>query len=296
MNQENPFNNIDYSDSKDIEFLSLALSGDRKGLDQLIEKHQGYIYNVALKMINNVDDAKDVTQEVLLKLITNLGKYDPTKGKFRTWLYRITFNHILNIKKQKYEQLVTGFDSFFDFIEKSPSHDLNEEEEKEMQLFIEESKVACMAGMLMCLSREQRLIYIVGEVFEIDHNLASEIFEIKPANFRQKLSRVRKDLYQWMNNKCGLVNKENSCRCNKKTKGFIKNGWVNPEKLTWNSDYHKSILQTSQSKVESALLAIDDLYAKLYRDHPFKIDPNPNSIVSEIINNKELTSIFKLSE
>jgi len=153
-----------------------------------------------------------------------------------------------------------------------------------------------MAGMLMCLSREQRLIYIVGEVFEIAHNLASDIFEITPANFRQKLSRTRKDLYQWMNNKCGLVNKENSCRCRKKTKRFIKNGWVNPTDLKWNSDYHQSIIDITNSKIETALLTIDDLYAKLYRKHPFKIIENPSNIVEEIINNKELKSIFKLSE
>jgi len=293
---ENPFGDSNYADNKDLEFLSLALAGDKKGLAQLIERHQNYIFNIALKMINNVEDAKDVTQEVLLKLITNLGKYDASKGKFRTWLYRITFNHILNIKKQKYEQLVTGFDSFFNFIESSPIHDMSDEEEKEMQQFIEESKVACMAGMLMCLSREQRLIYIVGEVFEIDHNLASEIFEITPANFRQKLSRSRKDLYQWMNNKCGLVNKENSCRCKKKTKGFIENGWVNPDNLKWNSDYHQSIMEITNSKIESALLEIDDIYAKLYKEHPFKIVKNSTNIVEEIINNKKLKSIFKLSE
>ena len=293
---ENPFGHFNYSDNKDLEFLSLALAGDKKGLNQLIERHQKYIFNIALKMINNVDDAKDVTQEVLLKLITNLGKYDASKGKFRTWLYRITFNHILNIKKQKYEQLVTGFDSFFNFIESSPIHDLSDEEEKEMQQFIEESKLACMAGMLMCLSREQRLIYIIGEVFEIDHNLASEIFEITPANFRQKLSRTRKDLYQWMNNKCGLVNKKNPCRCKKKTKGFIENGWVNPDNLKWNSDYYQSIMEITNSKIESTLLTIDDLYAKLYKEHPFKIIKNPTNIVDEIINNKELKSIFRLNE
>lgn len=293
---ENPFRHAKYSDEKDLEFLSLALTGDKEGLSQLIKRHQQYIFNIAMRMINNVADAKDVTQEVLLKLITNLGKYDPDKGKFRTWLYRITFNHILNIKKQKYEQLVTGFDSFFGFIENSPIHDLSNEEEKEMQQFIEESKLACMAGMLMCLSRTQRLIYIVGEVFEIDHNIASEIFEITPANFRQKLSRTRKDLYQWMNNKCGLVNQKNSCRCKKKTKGFIENGWVNPDNLKWNSDYHQSIIEVTSSKIESALLTIDDLYAKLYKEHPFKIDKTPSNIIDEIINNKELKFIFRLNE
>lgn len=293
---QNPFKGKEYADEEDINLLSLALTGDKKSLSQLIERHQEFIFNVALKMINNVNDAKDVTQEVLIKLITNLGKYDATKGKFRTWLYRITFNHILNIKKQKYEQVVTGFDSFFDFIEHSPVHDLTDEEEKEMHLFIEESKVACMAGMLMCLDRSERIIYIVGEVFEIDHNLASEIFQITPSNFRKKLSRVRKNLHQWMHNKCGLVNKSNPCRCPKKTKGFIKNGWVDPDKLTWHSDYQQKINNLAETNIEKALLNIDDLYARLYREHPFKIIKKSESITEEIINSKSLKSIFNLAK
>ncbi len=69
-------------------------------------------------------------------------------------------------------------------------------EEHEMSQEIEESKVACMAGTLMCLDREQRPVYIVGALFEIDHNLAAEIFEVSPANFIKKLSRARKDLHQ----------------------------------------------------------------------------------------------------
>ena len=88
---------------------------------------------------------------------------------------------------------MTSFDVFFNYIDGSPNIDLSEDEEKERQIKIEESKVACMVGMLICLDREQRMTYIVGKVFEIDRQLASEIFEIKPDNFRQKLSRARKD-------------------------------------------------------------------------------------------------------
>jgi RNA polymerase sigma factor (sigma-70 family) len=293
--KENPFHKDQYSDQRDLELISLALNGDRNSLSDLIKRHQQYIYNVALKMINNVADAEDITQEILVKLVTSLAKYDSTKGKFRTWLYRITFNHFLNIKKQSYEKVVTSFDVFFDFIEGSDIIDLTENEEKEMQLEIEESKVACMAGMLMCLDREQRLVYIVGEVFEIDHNIASEIFETSPDNFRQKLSRARKDLHQWMHNRCGLVNKENSCRCPKKTKGFIANGWVSPDNLKWHSNYTKKISELTEQKVEDTLLNIDDLYARLYKDHPFKISLKAESIVKNLINNDNLQTTFNLT-
>ncbi|NJN34953.1 MAG: hypothetical protein HC817_12575 [Saprospiraceae bacterium] len=44
------------------------------------------------------------------------GKYDDEKSKFTTWIYRIVVNHILDLKKQKYEYLVEGFDDFFSAI------------------------------------------------------------------------------------------------------------------------------------------------------------------------------------
>lgn len=296
MMKESPFKIENYSDQRDYELISLALNGDKASLTNLIKEHQKYIFNVALKMINNLEDAEDITQEILVKLVTNLAKYDPTKGKFRTWLYRITFNHFLNLKKQSYEKVITSFDVFFDFIEGSAEINLTDNEEKEMQLEIEESKVACMAGMLMCLDREQRLVYIVGEVFEIDHNIASEIFETSPDNFRQKLSRTRKDLHQWMHNRCGLVNKDNPCRCPKKTKGFIANGWVNPNNLKWHSNYTQRINELTEQKVEDTLLTIDDLYTRLYKDHPFKIPQKSDSIIQDIINNDNLRTTFGLTD
>jgi RNA polymerase sigma factor (sigma-70 family) len=290
---DNPFKD-NYSDQRDLELISLALNGDRTSLSDLIKRNQQYIFNVALKMVNNVPDAEDITQEILVKIVTNLAKYDSNKGKFRTWLYRITFNHFLNLKKQSYEKVVTSFDVFFNFIEGSDIIDLTDDEEKEMQASIEESKLACMAGMLMCLDREQRLVYIVGEIFEIDHNIASEIFETSPDNFRQKLSRARKDLNQWMHNRCGLVNTDNPCRCPKKTKGFIANGWVNPDNLKWNSNYKQKIADLTEQNIENTLLTIDDLYARLYKDHPFKISAKTENIVTEIINNDSLITNFGL--
>jgi RNA polymerase sigma factor (sigma-70 family) len=293
--RDNPFKDY-YSDQRDLELISLALNGDRTSLSDLIKRNQQYIFNVALKMVNNVPDAEDITQEILVKIVTNLAKYDSAKGKFRTWLYRITFNHFLNLKKQSYEKVVTGFDVFFNFIEGSDIIDLTDDEEKELQASIEESKLACMAGMLMCLDREQRLVYIVGEIFEIDHNIASEIFETSTDNFRQKLSRARKDLHQWMHNRCGLVNADNPCRCPKKTKGFIANGWVNPDNLKWNSNYKQKIADLTEQNIENTLLTIDDLYARLYKDHPFKISTKTENIVAEIINNDNLITTFGLKK
>jgi RNA polymerase sigma factor (sigma-70 family) len=295
MKTRNPFHTAHYSDQDDLEWIQKTLEGDKKSLERLMESHQGYIYNVALKMTNNKTDAQDVTQEILIKIFSSLAKYDPAKGRFRTWLYRITFNHILNLKKQSYEKLVSGFDDFFGYIEGAAVAELSQEEERELQDEIEESKIACMSGMIMCLDREQRLTYIVGEVFEIAHNLAAEIFEISPDNFRKRLSRARIDLYQWMTGKCGLVNLANPCRCPKKTKGFIEKGWVTPGNLKWNSEYHQRISELSETKVDTALLARDEVYANLFRDHPFKDHRRSGDVLKEILSHKTFSTLFDLN-
>lgn len=292
----NPFkiDQTTYSDTGDLHLIEMILLGNKDALHALIERHQQFIFNIALKMINNVQDAEDVTQEVLIKIVVKLSSFDSTKGRFRTWLYRVTFNHILNIKKQKYEHMVPDFETFFNYIENSPTEDMSVEEEVVMSLYIKEARVTCMNGMLMCLDREQRLIYIMGDVFEIDHQLGGEMFNISASNFRQKLSRARKDLYQWMNNRCGLVNKNNPCRCPKKTKGFIAKGWVNPDNMRWHSDYQHSIAELSESRIEDALDTIDKIYVSLYREHPFKHYDKADELLSTITSHPTLKDIFRL--
>lgn len=291
------FNEKTYDKAKDLELLARIKKGDKEALSQLVEIHYAYIYNVALKFFNGVLDAEDATQEVIIKFITNIGSYDASKGQLRTWLYRIVFNHFLNAKKSGRENLlVDGFNTFFNIIDTIPDTALSYEEEQYMKDSIEEAKTACMAGMLLCLSREQRLVYIVGELFDIDHNLASEIFEISPANFRKRLSRARKELYNWMTNKCGLVNKNNPCRCPKKTKGFIEKGFVNPEEKMWNVDFHQRIYELSEERKDDILIETDKIYAQLYREHPFKnTKEKSEQIMKTILSNDDFSNTFDLN-
>ncbi|RAW01534.1 RNA polymerase sigma factor [Pseudochryseolinea flava] len=293
---KNPFNSKAYNPQDDALLIKSCLAGSKDALNKLIEGHQSYIFNVALKYFNHIADAEDATQEVLIKVIANLGTFDSAKAQFRTWLYRITVNHFLNTKKGPLElRYESGFENFFQLIESLPVVQLQVEEELQLKWEIEESKVACMAGMIMCLDREQRLRYILGDVFEIDHNLGAEIFNISADNFRQRLSRSRKDLYAWMHNKCGLVNKDNPCRCPGKTKGFIERGYVNPKNLKWHSDFSNRIFELSERTVDNLLNERDKIYSDLFRQHPFKATRiTTDKILNQILDNDNFSRAFDL--
>ncbi|WP_405377867.1 RNA polymerase sigma factor [Nonlabens sp. Asnod3-A02] len=282
-----------YSDYTDTQLVELSIDGDKKALQGLIIRHQMFVYNLALKMAGNTQDAEDLTQEVFIKVITVLSQFKG-KSKFTTWLYRITVNHFLNSKKQNAKLKLVSFESYFNSIDSVPSFELNDQEQNEFKDSIEEIRINCTTGMLLCLSKEQRMIYILGEMFDIDHNLGGEILGITPGNFRIKLMRTRQELYNWMNKKCGLVNVKNPCRCSKKMRGYIKEGKVDPDNLNFNTRYKSTIKEMSKNTAIPFTDTVEELNKRVFQSHPAQTPIQASKIIDEILNNDLIKSILEL--
>lgn len=293
MTKYSPFS-PKYKIESDTELIKQALEGSTKALDTLIKKHQDYIYNVALKLVMNPVDAEDITQEVLIKAITKLSQFK-ANSDFRTWLYRITFNHFLKMEKKQMEKVVTTFDAYGDALDSVVDVELSEEAKIEQRELIEEAKYGCMAGMLLCLSREQRLVYVIGEIFDADHNIGSEMLEISKANFRKRLERARKDLYQFMNKKCGLINKNNPCRCARKTSGFIKRGWVDKDNMHFNTAYYQKINQTINERNNQLYDLMEKEYAELFQDYPFLQKEHSKKIMATVVEDRKFKELLNLN-
>ncbi|MEM9022781.1 MAG: RNA polymerase sigma factor, partial [Bacteroidota bacterium] len=156
-------------------------------------------------------------------------------------------------------------------------------EQEELREEIREVRLTCLAGMLLCLSKEQRLVYLVGEVFGANHTIGSELLEISKANFRMKLSRARKDLYQFMANKCGLVDRKNPCRCHKKVTVAMAAGMVNAKDLLHNRKEYSTF--KNQIAPDAAYL-VDEAevkYAELHQDQSFKTAFEQRNFLSELL-------------
>ena len=281
-----------YSEELNISLVKNSIAGDRNALDQLIRLHQPFIYNVAWKMVHDPNDAMDLTQETLIKVITKLSQFN-FKSSFRTWLYRIVTNEFLQTKRRKMEERFGSFEDHAAGLDEIPNPDLTLEEEIAFQELSREMQIRCMSGMLICLNREQRLIYILGETFGIDHKLGAEIFDVSPQNFRVKLHRARKDLYSYMNNKCGLVNKENPCRCPKKTKALKEKGLLDESKMQFNISYKNKIADYAEAEHERVADLVNDKYLKLFRDHPTREEFDKKTVVDSVLNDENLMKYLK---
>lgn len=266
----NPFAEATDDDSDDAELVRQANGGDRESLEKLILRHQAWIYNIAVRMVFEPQDAEEVTQEVLIKVVTRLSTFRGD-SKFRTWLYRITANHVLNMKRRGAEATPYNFSAYADAINGTPDLDLPDPKSVpvDVPLLVEETKVACTTGMLLCLDRRQRLIFTLGEIIGASDTVGGEVMDMTADNFRQCLARARRDLYQFMNHQCGLVNPSNPCRCPKKTKGFIDAGHVDPHHLLFATPYVQRIRDAAADTIREIDDVADQSYAAIYRDHPF---------------------------
>ncbi len=291
----NSFKQKKLSDFSDEVLVEDAVNGSEKALEELILRYQSWIYNIALRMVMLPEDAEDVTQEILIKMMTKLSSFKG-KSKFRTWLYRIVINHVLNMKKKKMENHFTSFEKYGKAINNSPNYDLPDPNSLpvEVELLLEEIKIHCMMGMLLCLDRKSRLIFILGEIIGIDHNLGSKIFEISKDNYRKKLSRARKQLFDFMKDTCGLVNENNSCHCRRKLKGLIDYNEIDPLNLKFNKNYSHKIKQISKRKYIKFSNWLNSKCRKLFQEQPFQNSPDFVSSLRYMLQSEEFYKIFEI--
>jgi len=282
-------------DHEDQNLVLRARSGDRQALEDLVQRHQAWIYNIAVRMLYHPQDAEDATQEILIKVLTRLSSFEG-RSSFRTWLYRIVVNHVLNMRRGRVEDSAIHFRVYGEELDKTPDLDLPDPKggSPDTNLLVTKAMIACTSGMLLCLDREQRLAYILGAIFGVSDTVAAEVLEITAENFRQRLARARRDLRNFMNDKCGLVNQANPCRCAKKTRGFIQAGHVDPKNLLFIRERVCEVREAAPQAYE-AIKTLDGKCADIYRRHPFYKPPDLAQIMRLLVESPDLRLATDLS-
>jgi RNA polymerase sigma factor (sigma-70 family) len=257
-----------YTEETDFECLvDLAKEGNKQALEELVREIQSRIYNLALRALFLPADAEDATQEILIKVITHLADF---KGEslFTTWEFRIAANHLLTTRKCRAERRGFSFKKAEEGIEAALSVPSQENAEAcESNLIVEEVRLACLQGMLLCLTREIRLAFILGVVFELTSAEGARILNITQPTFRQRLSRGRKQIQEFMTKKCSLVNPQNPCACVKLIPHEIKIKMLNPRNLRF-ANHRCHARGTDRARAQMHELDEIRRVAALFRSHP----------------------------
>src|SRR5262249_22299840 len=146
------------------------------------------LYRLALRFLWHPGDAEDATQEILVRLVTRLGTFRG-ESAFTTWMFSVAFNTLRRFRRSRMEKPRLSFDGFEqDLAQNLSDAPIATTTPVEQALLWEEVKIGCTTAMLLCLDRDQRLAYILGEILELDHQTAAAALRLTPAAYRQRLA------------------------------------------------------------------------------------------------------------
>ena len=118
-----------------------------------MEQIQGPVYNLALRMLWHPEDARDATQDILIRVITHLGSFRGD-SRVRTWVYRVAANYLNSARQGRVEAQGYTFERFANDLREGLAEAGDQGEwPADKALLLEEVKVGCMHGLLTCLDR-----------------------------------------------------------------------------------------------------------------------------------------------
>ena len=203
-----------------------ALAGDEKALGKLLAGVQDRVFNLALRMLGTVPDAEDATQEVLVKACTRLSGFR-RESAFSTWVFRIALNHLATYRKGLFAQRPVSFDVYGEDIASGRERDVPDlAGGADRSLLERELKVSCMHGMLQCLDVEGRSAFVLGTMFKMDSRAAADALGITPEAYRQRLSRARARMAEFLTTYCGVAG--GPCRCARRVDYAIATHRIDP--------------------------------------------------------------------
>ncbi len=204
----------------DPAIIRSAVDGDIVTMDTLLRAIEPGVYNLAVRMLGNLDDARDASQEIMLKVLTHLGGFRH-ESAFSTWVYRIAHNHLLTAVTRSRESPEVSFDQIGEKLQRGLDYGARQIAiELDSGAMPQEDKAAaiataigCTQGMLLALDRDHRLAYLLDVVFGLTSEQAGEVIGITATAFRKRLSRAREKLTAFMHGTCGLIDPGHACRC-----------------------------------------------------------------------------------
>lgn len=265
-----------------------ATSGDKKALETLVTDVQDMIFNLSLRMLGTFADAEDATQDILLKMITHLSSFRG-ESRFTTWVFQIAVNHLKSYRKHMFAHVPLSFDFYGNDIENGKIEDVPDlTQNVDKDILAEELKMSCTNVMLQCLDTESRCIFILGTMFQIDSRMAGDILGMTPEAYRQRLSRVRRKMADFLSQYCGEYG-SGSCRCKNRVNYAIQSRRLNPQQL----DYVTAaeIPVKTIFDVKSAMEEIDELSQDFSFCKPYQSPGRTKQMIQEFLDSTQLSII-----
>ncbi|KPK77221.1 MAG: hypothetical protein AMJ79_03980 [Phycisphaerae bacterium SM23_30] len=174
--------------------LDRCRRGDRAAFGLLIEKHQHRLFNAVLRMVNNYDDAQELTQDAFVRALQSVDNFRGHAG-FYTWLFRIGMNLSINFRRrrggkvrfvslqQRSEQLGRQADGLLNLVDQQNILPDEQAQNREMHQRALEA--------LQDLEGPSRAVVVLRDIEGLDYGEIAEILELPVGTVKSRLFRAR---------------------------------------------------------------------------------------------------------
>lgn len=182
----------------DYKLVNLALDGDERAYAELMDRYKDAIYYMLLKMVNNKNDAEDLTIEAFGKAFKNIEQYTPNYA-FSTWLFKIATNNCIDFIRKKKANIIS-IDNGDENNEVSPpslqSNTLDPEKD-----MIKNQKVKLMRSVVHKLKPRYRKLVELRYFKEYSYEEIAQELNLPLGTVKAQLFRARELLFNILKNK-----------------------------------------------------------------------------------------------
>lgn len=175
------------------ELVKRIIEGDLYAFEEFIVDYEKLIYNIAYRMFNNVEDAKDISQEVMIKIYKNISKCTDFSS-IKTWVYTITYNTCIDeIRKRKGKE-TKSIDETTDTGESEVKIQFAGTEPSPEEAFIKKERKILIQNAINKLSQEHKNVIILRDIKELSYDEIANITSLSLGTVKSRIARARKAL------------------------------------------------------------------------------------------------------
>ena len=177
----------------DTELVEKIIKGEMNSFEELINKYEKMIYNLAYRIFNNYSDAEDITQEVFLKVYRNIQK---CRGKesIKTWVYTIAYNTCIDEVRKRKGKINISLDMTLDSGDGDYKFEFASKELTPENKLINKEEIKEIENAINKLKEEHKTLIFLRDIKGLTYNEISEIMDINIGTVKSKLNRARTNL------------------------------------------------------------------------------------------------------
>jgi len=187
--------------------LARARNGDISAFESLIEGYQKKVFNIALRMIGDYEDANDLAQEVFIRIYKSIKGFKE-QSSFSTWVYRITTNVCLDELRKRKNKNVVSLDDDIKFDDSEMKRQVEDVKPTPEAVVERDETRRIVSDAISKLSSEHRTAIILRDIQGFSYEEISRIINCPEGTVKSRINRARKALKEILKSKKELLSEQ----------------------------------------------------------------------------------------